>query len=459
MPMFAAFIVLAALQQPAPAEKLDAYFKDLVAKKRSPSYAVCILKDGKVAYAKGYGWANLEHEVPATEHTVYRIGSLTKQFTATMIMQLVNEKKITLDEPAIKYLTKLPKSWSKVTIRQLLSHTSGVKSYTELPEFMAEYSYKSVKPEGILAVVEAAPLDFEPGSKWHYSNTGYEVLGMIIEKFDGRKFAASLKARILDPLGMTETYFTSEKDVVLRRAEGYSVKNGGFTHAGYLNMDWPYAAGSMESTVSDLAKWDAALGTEKLLPKASWDQLWTPTKLTSGAATTYGLGWGVGKLGSEPMIGHTGGINGFSTVMNRIPSKALSIIVLCNSEAADPSAAAIEATYLFDPTLRPVVVKVEDKEPAKTAAAKVAFEDLMAGKVDRTKFTPQMNGIMTDEMVKAGKDQLTKFGKLESFEFIGEKTESELKLRLYQAMVGTTVVKMDVALAPDGKIAMLKLHP
>ncbi len=253
MPFLPLAILAVVRQTQFPADKLDTYFKDLIAKKKSPSIAVSIQVGNKVVYAKGFGMADLESDTPANEHTVYRLGSLTKQFTSAMIMQLVNEKKLALDDPASKHLPKLPKAWAKVTVRQLLTHTSGIKSYTELPEFMQEISLKSVKPEGILATVESFPLDFEPGTKWHYSNTGYEVLGMLIEKFDGRKYATSLKARILDPLGMTETYFVSEKDVVKHRAQGYTLKNGDFAHAGYLNMDWPYAAGSIVGTGGAMA--------------------------------------------------------------------------------------------------------------------------------------------------------------------------------------------------------------
>jgi len=460
------FLLAAALSAVASAgrdtasDQLDTYMKEQLGKKRSPSYSVAVVKDGKVVYAKGFGFADLENDVPAAPETVYRIGSITKQFTATMIMQLVVEGKLKLDDPFSKTLPDTPKTWDKVTVRQLLNHTSGIKSYTEVKDLFTGEAMKGTSPAGILKTVEKDPMDFEPGSKWHYNNTGYELLGMLIEKLDERTYAASLKARILDPLDMKNTFFTSEKALIKRRAQGYSLGKAGFEHASYLNMDWPYAAGSMESTVLDLAKWDAALYGDKILPQSALKQMWTPTKLTDGKMERYGFGWQVGAMNEVPIVEHGGGIHGFTTFIRRAPSKGLTVIVLTNTDGpSDPSGIARTAMGIVEPTLKAAAVStIEDKNPAATAFAKSTLQLVLDGKLDRTKLTPDFSKALSPEMEKGAQESLGSLGKLEKFELVKEEVKDDVTWRTYRIVLGSTELKYDIALTAKGLISGLGVH-
>jgi len=352
-------------------KKLDGYLTDLISKKRSPAISVAVVEKGHVVYAKGFGHANLEQDVEANASTVYRIGSVTKQFTATMIMQLVKEGKLTVDDPIEKVLPEMPRAWAKVTIKNLLNHTSGLKSYTELEGMMEKDAMQPTTPLGIIKKIENVPMDFEPGTKWHYNNTGYELLALVIEKLDKRTFAESLQARILSPLGMAHTYFVSEKSIVNYRAQGYSQSKNGFEHAQYLNMDWPCAACSMESTVLDLAKWDDALYGEKILPKELLTKMWEPTVLADGTIQNYGFGWSISKLNGQQLVEHGGGIHGFTSHIRRVPSKGMTVIVLTNTDGpSNPAGISKEVMEMMDPTLKVVKPQIEaDRNPSATKEA------------------------------------------------------------------------------------------
>lgn len=441
-------------------DQVDAYVNGLLEKKRTPSYSIAIVKDGKVVHAKGYGFADLENEIPASPETVYRLGSITKQFTASMIMQLVGEGKLKLDDPFSKTLTDLPKAWDKVTVRQLLNHTSGIKSYTEIKDLFSGEAMRPTTPAGIVKTVEKDPLDFEPGSQWHYNNTGYELLGMLIEKLDGRPYSASLKARITDPLGMNNTFFVSERALVKHRAQGYSVGKSGFEHAAYLNMDWPYAAGSIESTVLDLAKWDAALYGDKILPQSTLAQMWTATTLTDGKKAPYGFGWQIGSMNGIPLVEHGGGIHGFTTHIRRAPSKGITVIVLSNSDGGgDPAGVAKTAMGLVEPTLKEIIVKAPvDKDPKATAFAKETLQSILDGKLDKSKLTPEFAKLVTPEMEKGVKEDLGGLGKLSDFEYFETTEKAGTSIRTYRFKLGDTVFKMDLIINEKGLIAGLNLH-
>ncbi len=439
---------------------LDRYLAGLVSKKSVPSASLAIVKNGKVIYAKAFGKSDLENEVSATPTTVYRLGSITKQFTATMIMQLVSEGKLKVDQPVRELLTDLPTAWSKVTVRNLLNHTSGIKSYTEVKGIFADAALKPTTPAGILKTVESEPLQFEPGSRWHYNNSGYEVLGMVIEKLDARKYAESLKARILRPLGMNQTYFTSEQDLVPHRAHGYSPTIGGFRNAPYLNMDWPYAAGSMESTTLDLAKWDAALYGEKVLSKPLLTQMWTKTVLTNGKTENYGFGWQLESIKGQPTVEHGGGIHGFATYIKRVPTSSLTIILLVNDDGADSNKIASEALGAYDPSFREAPDKtIKDSDTAATAAAKVMVQSMLDGKLDRTKLTKKFNELVTPELEKGAQSQLSAMGKITGFVLTDSQKLPEGISRSYVVTIGTKTLHLTVVQDSKGLVDALVLKP
>ena len=439
--------------------KLDAYFDSFIAMKRNPSIAVAVAKDGKVIYAKAFGYADIENDVKATPETVYRLGSITKQFTATMIMQLVGEGKLKLDDTLVSLLPDMPKAWSKVTLTHLLNHTSGIRSYTEVPGVFEDKAMKPTTPAGIIKVVSGLPMEFEPGSKWNYNNTGYELLGMIIEKLDKRPYAESLKARILDPLDMQSTYFTSERTIVKHRAHGYSTDQNVVRNAMYINMDWPYAAGSMESTVLDLAKWDAALYGDKILPQSALKQMWTPTKLTDGKIEKYGFGWHMDTQNAIPIVEHSGGIPGFTSDIRRAPTKGLTVIVLTNTQGSDAGTMAKKAMELIDPSFAEAEVKaVLDNNPKATEDAQAILKSILDGTLDRTRLTPAFAKIVTPERLKDSSQQLAALGPLKNFSFQKETKKGDSTVRTYHFELGETSFNMDLVIDDNAKIAGLGIR-
>lgn len=293
--------------------------------------AVLVSENGKVIYKKGFGMANMEWEIPNQPDTKFRIGSVTKQFTATLILQLVEEGKIKLDGKITDYLPDYRKdTGERVTIHQLLNHTSGIPSYTGLPGFFQNESRNPYNVKDFVKKFASGDLEFEPGSKFAYNNSGYFLLGAIIEQVTGKSYAQVLQERIFDPLGMKDTGYDDDAPLIKKRAAGYQKTPGGFENAAYLDMLLPYAAGSIYSTVEDLSKWDQALYDTKILSDASKKLMFTP------GLSNYGYGFtisdrSIGKTAQKTkFISHSGGINGFNSLFSRLVDQKSSIIILDN---------------------------------------------------------------------------------------------------------------------------------
>jgi CubicO group peptidase (beta-lactamase class C family) len=306
--------------------------------------SVLVAKGGKILLEKGYGMADLEWNVPNAPDAKFRLGSITKQFTSTAIMQLVEQHKLSLQDPACKYFDGCPDSWKKITIHELLSHTSGIPSYTDDKEFTKPQFIRVPKtPAEIVLLSKDKPLEFDPGTKWKYDNTGYIFLGAILEKVSGEKYAAYLKNHIFDPLGMSDSGYDETAEVLLHRASGYQPCGKSLCNAQYIDMSLPYAAGSLYSTVQDLYKWDRALYADKILSKSSRDRMFTPVK------QDYGYGWMLNRMANHKQIGHGGGIPGFTSFIARFPDDDAAVIVLSNNIAGNAQAvAAALAGTLFD---------------------------------------------------------------------------------------------------------------
>ena len=294
--------------------------------------SVLVAENGKVILRKGYGSADFEWQIPNTPETKFRLGSITKQFTATLILQLVNEGKLTT---AAKLADVLPyyrkDTGGRITIEHLLTHTSGIPSYTGLPNFMSEVSRNPYEVRAFVEKYCSGDLEFEPGSTFRYNNSGYFILGAIVEQIAGKKYEQVLKERIFDPLGMASSGYDMPRTLLPKRAHGYTQRLSGVINADYLDMSLPYAAGSLYSTVDDLYLWDQALYTEKVLPPALKEQMFTPR------LSNYGYGWVIRKqpIGAakaeRTTIAHGGGINGFSTLITRIPEDHHLIVLLNNT--------------------------------------------------------------------------------------------------------------------------------
>ncbi len=334
----------------ADSARVDAYMRAEMAKRHVPGASVAVVRAGKVVLAKGYGLANVELNVPATPDTVYEMGSITKQFTATAIMMLVEEGKLALDEKITHYLPDLPTAWSGVTVRHLLTHTSGIKSYTSVPNLFSLWRNDYTHAQ-IIQLVSGDPLAFPPGEKWDYSNTGYFLLGMIIEKVSGKAYSDFLTERIFRPLQMTATRVNDWSAIIKNRAGGYTWRFGALHNADFTSMTWPFSAGVLVSTVRDMAKWDAALYTEKLLKRANLQQMWTPVKLNGGSTFPYGFGWDLEDYRKHKLISHGGGIPGFTSYIARFVDDKLTVIVLTNTDSADPDSMAHAIAGIYLPAL------------------------------------------------------------------------------------------------------------
>ena len=319
------------------------------AKSNRFSGSVLVAKDGVVLLREGFGAANREWDIPNAPDTKFRLGSITKQFTGVAIMQLVEAGKLSVDDPISKYYADAPAAWSKITIKHLLTHTSGIPSYTAIPGFFDKDGRLPLKPAEIVKLTQDKPLEFEPGSKYAYDNTGYVLLGYVIEKVSGQTYADYVSQHLFQPLGLKNTGYDVTSQVLAKRASGYSpAKGGGWENADYLDMSLPYAAGSLYSTVDDLLAWDRALTDGKLLTEASRKALWTDY------GNKYGYGWAVSDQSGHSRISHGGGIHGFSTALNRYPNDGLVTIVLSNFQAASSSQIANNLAGLCFGTYQPV---------------------------------------------------------------------------------------------------------
>lgn len=313
----------------------------------TPGATVIVVRDGRTVFRKAYGMANLARQQPMTPETSLRLGSLTKQFTATAILMLAEEGKLALTDEITRFLPDYPMHGQKITIEHLLTHTSGVKNYTDKPEFLAGMAADVTVPQ-MIDSFKNDPLDFVPGADAHYNNSGYFLLGAIIEKASGLPYAQFLEQRIFVPLGMTHTAYEGHERSPGPRAVGYSGTQAGFVPALPISMTQPYAAAAMVSTVDDLARWDAAVSSGKLLTAADWKRASTPYRLSTGKVTIYGYGWRIGQLQGTPMIWHPGAINGFHTFALRLPQQNVYVAVLSNAESGlvDPGMLAQKAAAI-----------------------------------------------------------------------------------------------------------------
>lgn len=444
------------------ADRIDSIVKSAMEKRHIPGVSVAVMKAGRPVAMRGYGMANLELRVPASPATVYEIGSLTKQFTATAVMMLVEEGKIGLDDPIGKYLDGLPDAWGGVTIRHLLTHTSGIKSYTNLPSFLPNLR-KDYKPEEIPRLSYELPLEFTPGDRFAYNNTGYFLLGMILEKVSGKSYGDLLRDRIFSPLGMTSTRINSLRDVIPNRAGGYDWSGTGYKNAEYLSMTQPGAAGVLVSTVQDMAKWDAALYGDRLLKKSSLQQMWTPFTLNSGTKSNYGFGWSISNSPGHRSVAHGGGIPGFTTEIRRFLDDKLTVVVFTNSGSGSPGSLAQSIAELYVPALKPPQTApakpVADSDPNLTARLRGLFAGVIRGDADRNAFSPEMRRLLFGPDGDEPRKDLQSLGPLKSFALISQRADGANRNLLYRAVLGSTAVEVSCALDETGTVVGLGVRP
>jgi CubicO group peptidase (beta-lactamase class C family) len=337
---------------PTSAQDVDAVVKAWMEREHVPGVAIAVIKGGSLVKAEGYGFADVENRVPVRPETVFKIGSLSKQFIATGVMLLVQDGKMTVDDGLQRFLPDAPKAWEGITLRHLLTHTAGL--VRESPAF----DFNKVQPDvELIKAAHAVPLAFAPGEKYEYSNLGYFILGEVIQRVSGTSWGEFLHERVFAPVGMTSTRVTTLSAIVANRASGYAWRSGQLQN----EDDFPAirASGAFISTVLDMAKWEAALSKDDVLGAPAKRAMWTPVPLTGGRTFPYGFGWQLDDWPANapqptgvPMIRHGGSMNGFRAGYVRWPTHQLAVIVLTNLTNAPYEGLAASIAIRYAPELK-----------------------------------------------------------------------------------------------------------
>lgn len=421
LPLFAFLAVALAVPavralaaRPAPqgdlAAKIDAIMAGIY-KPGEPGAAIIVRKDGQTVFRKGYGTADLELGVPIEPDMVFRLGSITKQFTAVSILMLAQEGKLGLQDEITKFLPDYPTQGKRITVEHLLTHTSGIQSYTDMPEWLPLWR-KDFTVKELVDFFKDKPMQFEPGRSWAYSNSGYILLGAIIEKVSGKTYEEFVTEKIFKPLGMKGSTYGSTERIIPRRIPGYQAGKSGFVNAPYLSMTQPYAAGSLLSTVDDLAVWSDAVFAGKLVRKEWLDKAFTPYTLANGESAGYGYGWLVGDFAGRRSIEHGGGINGFSTYEMTLPEDRIFVAILTNSAIAgrDPEPRAVKIAWLAlgltEPERKAIVLAARDLD---------AFAGVYTNERKREFYVSRQGDKLFAQQQGGSKDELTPASATEFF--------------------------------------------
>jgi len=353
-------------QQFANDDNLSAQVDDVVRaqmrEQNIPGVSIGVMRGGKIIKAAGYGFANLELKVPVTPEMLFDSGSLAKAFTATSIMMLVEEGKIGLDDKISKHLPESPAAWRNVTIRRLLTHTSGIRDFYGEdgdPKFDPRRDYSE---DDWMQLFAAQSMRFSPGEKWSYCNAGYIILGAVIHRITGKTWFEFEKERIFDPLGMTSIRLISAEDVIPNRTSGYVLVDGKLKNEPWVTPSWAStAAGSLYLTVFDMEKWDAALNTERLIRRSTLEEMWSPVRLNDGSVYPYGFAWRIRNVNGHRLIQHDGVDTAFTTRFARYVNDGISIVVLINlgedDEALMPTRMTDNIAAIYIPSLKSAVAR------------------------------------------------------------------------------------------------------
>lgn len=443
----------------AAAHPVDAIVRAEMQRRKIPGVAVAVVRNGKTEYSRAYGHADLELNVSARTDHLFEIGSVTKQFTAVAVMLLVEEGKVRLDAPATDYLkTDWPEAWKGVTVRHLLNHTGGIPNFTAQPDFSWTTVYT---PETVMALVKDKPLEFTPGERMAYSNTGYYLLGRLIASASGKPYGEFLTERVLRPAGMSHTRL-SEREVIPNRAHGYIVQGDTVLNAPMVLNEPAGAAGAILSSVEDMAKWEAALAARRLLKPASYEQIWAPARLNGGEESPYALGWVVAQQKGHRVMSHAGGTAGFSSVVTRVEPENLTVIVLCNTGAGAAERIAMGMVSHYIPDLKPdppAAPPDKDPDPARTERTKSIALNLLSENPDFTPLTEDMKKALTPEMLKGIRAQMLMIGPLKSFVYLGDTETPQGRVFRYRATFGELPLVVTATYDKDEKIAGLYMQP
>src|SRR6478672_6301703 len=448
----AVFSANAQAVNPALESRVDSIANQVLQSSGVPSASVAVVQHGRLVLAKAYGSAKLEPNTPATADMRYGVGSISKQFTASAMLLLQQDGKLKLDDPVGKYIPELSRG-NEVTIREILSHTSGYQDFWPQDYLMEPMSH-DVTPQEIMNRWAKQPLDFEPGTRWQYSNTGYVLAAMIVQKVSGIPFFQFVQTRLLNPLGMTSAK-NFDANSHAADATGYIRYALGPLHpAPEAGKGWMYGAGMLAMSASDLAKWDISLIKESLLKPASYREMFKETTLKNGAASSYGLGQFSQMSGGHFLVEHNGEVSGFTAENYIFPEDSIAVIVLTNQDAAPASGAIASqiARFLFT---------TEDALAAnRTAQARAIFEGLQKGIVDRSLFTSNANGYFSDIVLKDFATSLAPLGAPTGFVQTSSSKRGGMTLRSYRVTFSNgTTLRAWTFETPDGKLKQYQVAP
>ncbi|MTW09488.1 serine hydrolase [Pseudoduganella eburnea] len=443
-----------ALSAPAFADKLDDAILAEMQRSHVPGVSIAVVKDGKIIREQGYGFADLENSVKVTPATMFQSGSVGKTFTAALVMLLAQDGKLSLDDPISKHLANTPKAWEGITIRHLLTHTSGLGDPYAKLDLTKDYS-----EEELIALEAQIPVLFAPGEKWSYSNMGYHLLGFICNKAGGKFYGDQLHERIFAPLDMG-TRIISEADIIPHRARGYERK-GGQT----VNQSWvaprlnTTADGSLYLTARDLAKWDLALYGDKVLPASVRQASWTPAKLNDGSATNYGYGWQLFDRNGHKTIAHGGAWQGFRAQLYRFVDDRLSVVVLANSATARPNKLGdiVAAHYLPALAVKPVPA-IAETEPAVAERVRAMFASIAGGK-QPDGLSAKVAEALSPEFIKMVSDDLREWGALRKVEALSRSTDGEVRKYSYRLNYTSGAMLVDLSLGKADQVEQLRMRP
>jgi CubicO group peptidase (beta-lactamase class C family) len=435
---------------PDVSQQIDKLVTDTLARTGVPSASIAVVKEGRILYVKSYGDAKLEPKTPATTAMRYSIGSISKQFTAAAILLLQEQGKLSLDDKVAKYIPDLTRA-NEVTIRQLLSHTSGYQDYWP-QDYVMKPMLEPITARKIMDTWAKKPLDFEPGTKWQYSNTNYVIAGAIVEKVSGMPFFKFLQEKIFTPLGMTSVTDIDQELLTASDPIGYKrYALGPLRVAPKEGKGWLFAAGELAMTAEDLAKWDISIIEGKLLKPASYLDLGREVLLKSGLGTNYGLGVNVTSALGRRALSHGGEVSGFTAQNIVFPDDRVAVVVLVNQDAASTASPIASG-------IPPLLFATNDAtSAAKLEQAREIFEGLQQGKIDRSVFTDNANGYFSDEALEDFKNSLGPLGKWESFTQAGQGLRGGMVGRTYIIRFKDKTIRAWTYEMPDGKLEQFQV--
>ncbi len=420
-----------------------------------PGLSLVVVKNGEIDYVQGYGYANLEHNVPVKPETVFQAGSVGKQFTSFAVMLLVQDGRMSLDDKLTKYFPDAPRGWDSITVRHLLNHTSGFGEYSDDFNYRADYT-----DEGLYLEIRKRPLLFKAGERQRYSNMGYATLGVIINKVAGKFYGDFLKERVFTPLGMTTARIINEADIIPNRAAGYRMVNNE-----WKNQEWvsptinTTADGSLYVTALDMANWEAGLNAGKLLAKEFYDMMWAPTKLNNGSYENYGFGWSIDSVYGRRILEHNGTWQGFECTIKRFPQEKLAVIVFSNRLRSSTNRIATRILRVYQPELSIASRKtIIDTEPKITGLV----NSLIVKTIDKTltadMFTSEFGPEMIDSTEQVNMSNgLKKYGNFIKVEPLARlPLDGGVREFQYRILFSNEQLELTIRFTKDNRIAYLQ---